>query len=217
MVCLGLASDRDNNGNKIMYAGVYSLANCHIRCTATSGCNFMAHKTNDNQCHLYKTFTRSACVYNGATGFRTYTNDGIVKFNLEANYDITMKRDVAVGYGPFPLCYTCVSSKANPSYHTGAAQTIEWKVTIQQVMNCDTSLVLKTSGLPAKTVDIPYLAGVADYQYTASYLSLFTEADAVNCPVTSCSLRSSDCSGALATSTDVFFKSGSAVYELSAK
>jgi hypothetical protein len=44
-----------------------------------------------------------------------------------------------------------------------AAQSIEWKVTIQQVMNCDLSLVLKTSGLPAKTIQLPYVAGVAKY------------------------------------------------------
>jgi len=51
-----------------------------------------------------------------------YKNDGLgEKLKLESNYDITVKRDVAVGHGPYPLCYKCVSSKANPSYHTGAA------------------------------------------------------------------------------------------------
>ena len=56
-----------------------------------------------------------------------------------------------------------MSSKSNAAYHTAAAQTIEWKVTIQQVMNCDLSLVLKTSGLPLKTIELPYVAGVANY------------------------------------------------------
>jgi hypothetical protein len=119
MVCLGLTSDRDANGNNVGLLGYYTLPNCLSKCGTTTGCNYVAWAYNNNKCYGYKTINPDNCGYHSY--WRHYKNDGLEKLKLESNYDITVKRDVAVGHGPYPLCYKCVSSKANPSYHTGAA------------------------------------------------------------------------------------------------
>ena len=111
--------------------------------------------SSDNRCYSYTGYSGTCVAVSSWTTFEIQ--------EATSSYDIKVRRDVALGFGPIPLCYKCVSSKTNPSYHTGAAQTIEWKVDIQQVMNCDLSLVLKTSGLPLKTIELPYVAGVAKY------------------------------------------------------
>ena len=104
--------------------------------------------SSDNRCYSYTGYSGTCVAVSSWTTFEIQ--------EATSSYDIKVRRDVALGFGPIPLCYKCVSSNA-------AAQSIEWKVTIQQVMNCDLSLVLKTSGLPAKTIQLPYVAGVANY------------------------------------------------------
>ena len=74
-----------------------------------------------------------------------------------------------------------------------------------------------TSGVQPITKAITYLAGAADFVYAAGYTTLFTHHDTVNCPLTSCTLMSSDCSAPLATNANLFFKAATSVYELNAK
>ena len=64
---------------------------------------------------------------------------------------------------------------------------------IQQVMDCNVALVLKTSGQQANPLNIPYSSSTTPLVYAASYTSIFTHADPVNCPLTSCTLWDKTC------------------------
>jgi hypothetical protein len=64
---------------------------------------------------------------------------------------------------------------------------------------------------------ITYDNATPDHVYVSSYDKIFTHPDPTNCPVTSCTLRSSDCSAALAVNTELFMTSGNANYGVSAK
>jgi hypothetical protein len=64
---------------------------------------------------------------------------------------------------------------------------------------------------------IPYLNNVIDHVYVSSYDKIFTHPDPTNCPVTSCTLRSSDCSAALASNSYFSLTNGNTPYATSAK
>ena len=110
-----------------------------------------------------------------------------VTIGASPTYSVTAKRNVVPGYGPHLFCYKCTSSKALPNFHNGAVQTIEFKMSIQQVMDCSTTLVkiAQGSGAPVSPMNIAYVASPALKVYATGFTNIFTQTDVTNdCPVT---------------------------------
>jgi hypothetical protein len=71
-------------------------------------------------------------------------------------------------------------------------------------MDCDTALVLKATGRPASPMAIDFLNNVALVTYAADYEAFFDHHDKTDCPVTSCKLRTADCSADLPVNTNFY-------------
>lgn len=78
--------------------------------------------------------------------------------------------------------------------HRGlAAQVLEYKFNIQQVMNCDKTLTIKAQDagatVPLLTKEYDFnVGGAATVAFAAGYTAIFDHADVTNCPITSCTL-----------------------------
>ena len=87
-------------------------------------------------------------------------------------------------------------------------------------MNCDDAMSKKASsvsGVPTSPMTITYSSSTTNIVWASTYTELFTTADLTNCPLSSCTLKNSACSGAMATSTNFFLTTGSTPYAVSAK
>ena len=74
-------------------------------------------------------------------------------------------------------------------------------------MDCNTALNDQAT-LPASPMVIPYSSSVATYAYTSTRIDIFTDTgESKGCPVTSCELRTSDCSNSLADTVNVYINS----------
>lgn len=74
-------------------------------------------------------------------------------------------------------------------------------------MDCTTAMSLKTSGLPSNDITLSYAAGTTDEWNSVGWMDIFVNADAVNCPITLCALKSGDCSTSF-TSSHISILSG---------
>ena len=120
-------------------------------------------------CGLYLQDAAGACT---STAFATTNNQ--ITVGASPNHDITIKRDVAAGFGPFKLCFKCTSTKVNSSYHTTIPTPVfVWKVSILQVMDCTTTLAVITPGTvnaPVSTLVLTYSSGTPIHTYTDTWL-----------------------------------------------
>jgi hypothetical protein len=117
------------------------------------------------------------------------------------------------------LCYKCTSTKLNSSYHT-TTPAVEWKVTIQQVRDCTSTLAVITPGTvnaPASTLVLPYSSSATPVDYTSTWLKLFTTVDNINCPVTSCLLMDATCSTTPTANANFYINSAGSPWELKYK
>lgn len=87
-------------------------------------------------------------------------------------------------------------------------------------MDCTNAMTLKTQGtanVPVNPLEIPYSSSSSALSYTTTYLNIFTHPDPTNCPVTSCTLRTSDCSAAFPSNANFYMTDGNHPYAVSAK
>mgnify|MGYP006088799077 CR=1 FL=1 len=152
-----------------------------------------------------------------ACGSGAFTSTDVT---IDSSYDITVKRNVELGYGPHTFCYKCTSSKQTAINHgSDAAQVLEYKFSIQQVMNCDKTLTIKAqggAGVPLLTKEYTYASSPATVVFAAGYTSFFAHADVTNCPITSCALMTSNCATSLPANANFKLTDGNTPYGITA-
>ena len=123
---------------------------------------------------------------------------------IDSAYKVTVKRNVAAGFGPVSLCYKCTSSNGHQT------KTFTW--TIQQVMDCNNAMVLKSqadANVPVTPMAVPWYYYSTTYVYASTYTRIFTHPDPTNCPVTGCTLMDTPACSSVFTNTNFFLASSS--------
>ena len=88
-------------------------------------------------------------------------------------------------------------------------------------MNCDKTLTIKAQDagatVPLLTKEYDFnVGGAATVAFAAGYTAIFDHADVTNCPITSCTLMTQDCSTGLTVNSN-FYISGTTPYGVTAK
>jgi len=85
-------------------------------------------------------------------------------------------------------------------------------------MDCSTALTVKPSFQTANNdLTLPYVSGPSEYSWTLSYSNVFDNANAVQCPVSLCELKASDCLSTIVASSHVSMPTGSHPWAVTAQ
>ena len=134
----------------------------------------------------------------GCTAAYTATSGEI---SIDANFAVTIKRNIANGHGPTKICILCTST-ANGA--TQKAKFDNWS--IQQIRDCSTALTTKTPN-QANPLVIPYNSG-GDLTYEEGNTDLFENLEPIGCPVTECLLMNGGCTSVPGVSTNFWITPG---------
>jgi hypothetical protein len=109
------------------------------------------------------------------------------------------------------VCIKCSST----DYPAGA--TYNWQFI--ETMDCTTALVAKTGGSLPQTspLVITYAASPWTMTYASGWSAIFTNADTVNCPITSCSLMNNDCTSTPTANSNFYIGNSGSNWSLTAK